>query len=144
MKGWTPSSGIPEGLKGYLDQYADMREILIRAKWTFDGAKTLADAAQRSRDYAADLDGLAARGFELRDEIVDDYGFIGRPDDDGPIDPEDGRRRISTMGSRRPAEKQNGRRICIRRPSFETSERRRQELRVRTDAKVDALAGCWL
>ena len=89
LKGWTPTSGIPEGLKAYLDQYADLREILIRAKWTFDGAKTLAEAAQRLRDYADDLEGLAELGFELRDEIVDDYGFIGRPDDGGPIDPED-------------------------------------------------------
>ena len=89
MKDWTPSSSIPDGVKGYLDEYADTREILIRAKWTFDGAKTLVEAAQRLRDYAADLEGLAALGFELRDEIVDDYGFIGRPDDGGPIDPED-------------------------------------------------------
>jgi hypothetical protein len=88
IKGWTPSSGIPDGLKGYRDEYAKIREILIRAKWSFDGAKTLAEAAQRLRDYAADLDGLASLGFELRDEIVDDYGFIGRPDDGGPIDPE--------------------------------------------------------
>jgi len=86
---WTPVSGIPDGLKGYLDEYADTREILIRAKWTFDGAKTLAEAAQRLRDYATDLEALSALGFELRDEIVDDYGFIGRPDDGGPIDPED-------------------------------------------------------
>ena len=89
LKSWTPVSGIPDGLKGYLDEYADTREILIRAKWTFDGAKTLAEAAQRLRDYATDLEALSALGFELRDEIVDDYGFIGRPDDGGPIDPED-------------------------------------------------------
>jgi hypothetical protein len=88
LKGWTPSSRIPEGLKGYLDEYAETREILIRAKWTFDGAKTLTEAAQRLRDYAASLDGLAAIGFELRDEIVDDYGFIGRPDDGGPNYPD--------------------------------------------------------
>ena len=62
MKGWTPSSGIPEGLKGYLDQYADIREILIRANWTFDGAKTLAEAAQRLR--AGDLESLAESGLD--------------------------------------------------------------------------------
>ena len=89
MTGWTPSSSIPEGLKGYLDEYAETREILIRAKWSFDGAKTLAEAAQRLRNYAGALDGLAALGFELRDEIVDDYGFIGRPNDGGPSDPDD-------------------------------------------------------
>jgi len=89
MNGWTPESRIPESLKGYLDEYAETREILIRAKWTFDGTKTLAEAAQRLRDYAASLDGLATIGFELRDEIVDDCGFIGRPDDGGPSYPDD-------------------------------------------------------
>ena len=88
MNGWAPESRIPEGLRGYLDEYAEPREILIRAEWTFDGAKTLREAAERLRDYAADLDGLAAIGFELRDEIVDDYGFIGRPDDGGPNFPD--------------------------------------------------------
>ena len=68
MKGWTPSSGIPEGLKGYLDQYADIREILIRANWTFDGAKTLAEAAQRLRDYAGDLESLAES--DLGDDLA--------------------------------------------------------------------------
>jgi hypothetical protein len=89
LKDWTPSSSIPAALKGYLDEYRDTRDICIRAKWTFDGANTLAEAAQRLRDYAIDLEGLAALGFELRDEITDDYGFIGRPDDDGPLDPDD-------------------------------------------------------
>jgi hypothetical protein len=64
LKGWAPQSAIPPGLKGYLDQYADIREILIRAKWTFDGAKTLPEAAHMLRDFATDLDGLAALGFE--------------------------------------------------------------------------------
>jgi hypothetical protein len=89
MNGWTPESRIPDGQTGYLDEYAETREILIRAKWTFDGAKTLREAAQRLRDYAADLEGLAAIGFELRDEIDDDYGFVGRPDDGGPSYPDD-------------------------------------------------------
>ena len=89
LKGVQPVSRIPDGLKGYLDEYTEVREICIRAKWTFDGATTLAEAAARLRDYATDLDGLAALGFELRDEIVDDYGFIGRPDDGGPSYPGD-------------------------------------------------------
>jgi hypothetical protein len=67
----------------------ECREICIRAKWSYDGAKTLIDAATRLRDYAADLEGLAALDFELRDEIEDDYGFVGRPDDGGPAYPED-------------------------------------------------------
>jgi len=48
MKGWTPSSGIPEGL--------------------FDGAKTLAEAAQRLRDYAGDLESLAES--DLGDDLA--------------------------------------------------------------------------
>ena len=41
LKGFQPVSRIPESLKGYLDQYTEVREICIRAKWSFDGAKTL-------------------------------------------------------------------------------------------------------
>ena len=89
LRDWTPRSHIGRQLQGYLEQYAECREICIRAKWSFDGAKTLKEAASRLREYAADLDGLASLGFELRDEIVDDYGFVGRPDDDGPIYPDD-------------------------------------------------------
>ena len=89
IRDWTPQSHIARQLQGYLEEYVECREICIRAKWTFDGAKTLAEAAGRLRDYAADLEGLALLGFELRDEIVDDYGFVGRPDDDGPIYPDD-------------------------------------------------------
>ena len=44
-------------VQGYLDQYMECREISIRAKWSFDGAKTLTDPATRLRDYAADLEG---------------------------------------------------------------------------------------
>ena len=89
LKGWQPASRIPDRLKGYLDEYAEVREICIRAKWTFDGATTLREAAAHLRSYAEDLEGLAALGFELRDEIEDDYGFIGRPDDGGPLYPDD-------------------------------------------------------
>jgi len=89
LKDWTPQSQIARRLQGFLDEYVECREICIRAKWSFDGAKTLAEAAAMLREYAADLDGLASLGFELRDEIEQDYGFIGRPDDGGPVYPED-------------------------------------------------------
>ena len=78
----------------------ECREICIRATWSFDGAKTLTDAATRLRDYASDLEGLAALGFDLRDEIEDDYGFGGRPTAAGRPYP----RMMRTR-------KQNGRRI---------------------------------
>jgi len=67
---------LPEYMKGWTSASAD-------------GANTLGEATRMLRDFAGDLEGLAALGFELRDPIVDDYGYIGRPDDGGPIDPED-------------------------------------------------------
>ena len=51
-------------------------EGLWRAKWTTDGAKTLEEAAQKLEESAAYLRELARDGCELRDEVVDDYGFF--------------------------------------------------------------------
>jgi len=82
LKDWTPRSHIARRLQRYLDQYMECREICIRAK-------TLTDPAARLRDCAADLEGPAALGFKLRDEIEDEYGFVGRPDDGWPVYPED-------------------------------------------------------
>jgi len=46
-----------------------------------------------SHDRRPEPDGTAGlperQAFLLRDEIVDDYGFIGRPDDGGPNYPDD-------------------------------------------------------
>ena len=50
-------------------------EMTLRAKWSMDGAKTLAEAATMLRAMADDLDKLAAEGWELRAEVADDYGF---------------------------------------------------------------------
>lgn len=48
---------------------------MIRAKWSVDGATTLAEAADQARQFAASLDALNAQGWELSDVISDDYGF---------------------------------------------------------------------
>lgn len=49
----------------YLREYHEHGEIVIRAKWAIDGAKTLEEAAEFLRDFAAELDALAHAGFHL-------------------------------------------------------------------------------
>ena len=53
---------------------------IIRAKWIMDGATNLPQAAQLVREFADHLDILAAQGYQLREEINDDYGFIYKPE----------------------------------------------------------------
>ncbi len=52
---------------------------IIRAKWTIDGASTLAEAAQKAREFADHLQGLHDQGYVLREPVADDYGFIRKP-----------------------------------------------------------------
>ena len=65
-------------ISGYLDEYRDTGDIVIRAKWTMDGAETLADAAADLRAFADLLEVLAEAGFHLRGPIEDDHGFLHR------------------------------------------------------------------
>jgi hypothetical protein len=51
----------------------------VRAKWTIDGATTLAEAAQKAREFADFLQGLHDQGYVLREPIADDYGFFYKP-----------------------------------------------------------------
>jgi hypothetical protein len=57
----------------------DENETIIRAKWTIDGATTLAEAAQKAREFAAELDRMAADGYVLTGPVEDDYGFVRKP-----------------------------------------------------------------
>jgi hypothetical protein len=49
----------------------------VRAKWTIDGATTLAEAAQKSREFADELQSLHDQGYRLRDPVAGDYGSYG-------------------------------------------------------------------
>ena len=51
----------------------------VRAKWTIDGATTLAEAAEKACAFAARLQGLHDQGYVLRQPIDDDYGFYYKP-----------------------------------------------------------------
>jgi hypothetical protein len=52
----------------------------VRAKWTIDGATTLAEAAQKAREFADFLQGLHDQGFVLDSPVADDYGFYRKPE----------------------------------------------------------------
>jgi hypothetical protein len=49
--------------------------LVIRAKWSIDGATSLEDAAVKAGEFAASLRELAAEGYELTGPVEDDYGF---------------------------------------------------------------------
>jgi hypothetical protein len=53
-------------------------ELVIRAKWSLDGAVTLAEAAEMARELADNLDTLEREGWQLDAPITDDYGFVHR------------------------------------------------------------------
>jgi hypothetical protein len=52
----------------------------VRAKWTIDGATTLAEAAEKSRAFADYLQKLHDEGYVLDGTIDDDYGFYHKPE----------------------------------------------------------------
>jgi hypothetical protein len=58
--------GAKGNISGYLKQYRDTGDVCLRAKWTMDGAETLAQAAAQLRAFADDLEALSAAGFHLR------------------------------------------------------------------------------
>jgi hypothetical protein len=55
-----------------------LEELVIRAKWSLDGAETLAEAAQMARDLAEQLVVWEREGWQLDAPIEDDYGFAHR------------------------------------------------------------------
>lgn len=49
--------------------------LVIRAKWSIDGATSLEDAAVRAGEFAAYLRDLAGEGYELTGPVENDCGF---------------------------------------------------------------------
>lgn len=62
------------------DEDDDDYDDIIRAKWSFDGAHTLLEAAESLERYAAWLREADKNGFVLREPIDDDYGYVYHPD----------------------------------------------------------------
>jgi hypothetical protein len=55
-----------------------LEELVIRAKWSLDGASTLAEAAEMARELADNLETLEREGWQLDSPIRDDWGFVHR------------------------------------------------------------------
>jgi hypothetical protein len=51
-------------------------EVIIRAKWIMDGAKTIDEAVHKIKGFIVYLESLKEEGWELRQPINDDYGFL--------------------------------------------------------------------
>ena len=76
-------------LAEYMREYRETGNVCLRAKWTMDGAETLAEAARQVRGFAEEIDELAREGFELGGPVQDDYAFLIRPDDPDPPRPDE-------------------------------------------------------
>jgi len=50
--------------------------ICIRAKWSMDNASTIDEAVIKLNDFIEYLKSLKNDGWELREPIQDDYGFL--------------------------------------------------------------------
>jgi len=74
-------------LAEYMRQYRETGNVLLRAKWTMDGARTLSEAAKQVRALANEIEELSQEGFELGAPVEDDYAFLIRPDDPNPPRP---------------------------------------------------------
>lgn len=62
----------------------DPRLVVVRAKWTIDGAATLAEAVVKAKEFVAYLEALEREGYRLTQVIDDDYGFLLPPDAAAP------------------------------------------------------------
>jgi hypothetical protein len=50
-------------------------DVIIRAKWTIDGACSLDQVVEHLEGFIGYIQGLKAQGYELRGPVQDDYGF---------------------------------------------------------------------
>lgn len=72
------SSESEEDSEEYFSETDKEEEIIIRAKWTMDGAHTIDEAVERIRRFIARLESLRDEGWELRKPVDDDWGFLYR------------------------------------------------------------------
>ena len=74
---------MPRGidLNHYIREYHENGEIIVRGKWTMDGAETLEEASGLLRAFADELEALADVGFHLMGPVEDDHGFAHRAEE---------------------------------------------------------------
>ena len=61
------------------DLSEEFEDDCVRAKGVMDDATTLAEAAQKVRAFADELQRLHDEGYVLTDPVEDDYGFYSKP-----------------------------------------------------------------
>jgi hypothetical protein len=83
-EGWRAVVG-GQWVRECMEEWRDYGHVVVRAKWTMDGATTLAEAAARFRERADELEELARAGFELDRPVTDDYAFVVRPGEESPM-----------------------------------------------------------
>jgi hypothetical protein len=54
--------------------------ICIRAKWLYDGCKTIDDIIERLKAEVEYYEKLKSDNYELIDEVQDDYGYLKKKD----------------------------------------------------------------
>ena len=66
-----------------LDELAEEEEeeeeeenICIRAKWSIDDASSIDEAIEKLQNFIKYLNSLKEEGWEFRDPVSDDYGFL--------------------------------------------------------------------
>jgi hypothetical protein len=50
--------------------------LSLRGKWSFEGARTLSEAAEALRALAAEMERLESEGWQFRQPVEDDYGWL--------------------------------------------------------------------
>ena len=57
------------------DDFMNVGEHTIRAKWCMDGARSLSECAEKLRAFAVYLERMQAEGWCMDGAVGDDYGF---------------------------------------------------------------------
>jgi hypothetical protein len=63
-----------------MEECPDCGGVTFRGRWAIEGARTLPEVALMLREYADELEDLAAAGFLLLEPVEHDYGRAARPD----------------------------------------------------------------
>jgi len=58
------------------DEEEEEENICIRAKWSIDNASTIDEAVEKLNRFIEYLTSLKNEGWEFREPIQDDYGFL--------------------------------------------------------------------
>lgn len=70
----TNDSGIE--LEDFFEEESEDNSLWIRAKWIYDGSRTIDEMIQCLEGQIQYLLQLKAEGWELREPVQDDYGFL--------------------------------------------------------------------